>query len=113
MTLEESKRMAQSIWESIKPLLIFLLVVISLISLALSIIVLVNFYDKKDITLLVLVITDFSVLGIFVIGFIIVGLRYVFALIIKKEEVKCIYCGKIMQSKSKSCSNCGNENHAI
>ncbi|MCG3259945.1 MAG: hypothetical protein H7644_09375, partial [Candidatus Heimdallarchaeota archaeon] len=77
MTLEESKRMAQSIWESIKPLLIFLLVVISLISLALSIIVLVNFYDKKDITLLVLVISDFSVLGVFVIGFIIVGLRYV------------------------------------
>ena len=92
-----------------KPFLIFLLIISVLLSLALIIITLVQLYDEKNITFLVLVIADFSVLGIFAFGLIIVGVRYVFAVLIKKEEVKCVYCGKIVLGKTNICSNCANE----
>ena len=103
------KEMLRSIWTSLKPFLIFLLIASTLISIALVIIALVWFFDNQNIAFIILAILDLSVLGIFAIGFVIVGLQYIFTLILKKEEIKCTYCGKTIPIKDKICPNCGNE----
>ena len=110
MTSKSFKKIIRSIWVSVKPFLIFLFIVSVLLSLALTIITLVWLYDEKNITFLVLAIVDAFVLGIFALGFIIVGVKYVLTTLIKKEAIKCVQCGKVMPNKNKFCSSCGEEN---
>ncbi|MHA1199304.1 MAG: hypothetical protein ACTSQF_08155 [Candidatus Heimdallarchaeaceae archaeon] len=113
MAITKEKRTAKSIWISIKPFLIPLLVIAVLMSLALLIVALVWLYDEKDVTFIVLVIANISVLGIFALGFFIVGVKYVIVFLRKKEEVRCIQCDKIMLGKGLYCSSCRKENKGI
>ncbi|MCE7748735.1 MAG: hypothetical protein GPJ51_10070 [Candidatus Heimdallarchaeota archaeon] len=109
MSSEKFKRKFQAIWISFRPFLIFLLVIAILFAIPLLIIALVLLFDDNNVTFLILVIIDFSVLGIFAIGFLAFGFQYVISLLIEKEEVKCINCGKTISSKAKICSVCGVE----
>jgi len=110
MVSKKSKKNAIEIWYSLKPFLIFLLITSILLSLALLIITLIWLYDERNITFLILVIADFSFLGIFALGLLFVGVRYVIDLLIKKEEIKCFYCGRVISSRTPVCPNCGKEN---
>jgi hypothetical protein len=98
-----------SFWNSFKPFLIFLLIIYSLIGIAIGIYAIVWLYDTKDITLIIFSIIYLTIMGIFVIGFMAVGFKYIISLFIEKEEEKCIYCGKTLKVHIKFCPECGNE----
>ncbi len=109
MKVKKNNEKLHKVWLSLKPFLILLLLIAVLLAIALLIIALVEFFDDKNITFLILVIVDFSVLGIFAIGFMAFGFKYVISIFIEKEEEKCIYCGKALKVHAKFCPECGNE----
>ena len=113
MTLKKAEQKIMSIWVKIKPFAIPLLIITLLSSLALLIAALVWLYDEQDITFLILIISNIAVLGIFALGFLIVGARSVVLSLIRKEEVRCIQCDKIMRGRGLYCSSCRKENKDI
>lgn len=98
------------IWEQAKPLLRFLLTVTVLMSIAIIIMLIVWGFDFNDTAFFILVIADISVLAIFAVGLVFVGVRHVLADLTKKEDITCRFCGAIIKSGSNVCLNCGKDN---
>ncbi|MHA1201462.1 MAG: hypothetical protein ACTSQ4_02960 [Candidatus Heimdallarchaeaceae archaeon] len=110
MTSEGFQKIMRVIWEQTKPLLRFLLTVTVIMSIAIIIMLFVWGFDFQDDAFLVLVIADISILIIFAVGLIIVGVRHVFTDLTKGDEVPCRFCGEDITGGSNICTNCGKDN---
>ncbi|MCK4896152.1 MAG: hypothetical protein KAS47_05040 [Candidatus Heimdallarchaeota archaeon] len=113
MTSEGFQKIIRVIWEQAKPLLRFLLTVTVLMSIAIIIMLFVWGFDFNDTAFFILVIADISVIAIFAVGLIFVGVRHVFSDLIKKEDITCRFCGEIIESGSNVCLNCGKDNRKV
>lgn len=70
----------------------------------------VGVFNLQDEAFLVLVIANFSILTIFLVGLIIVGVRHVFTDLAKGDEITCGFCGEDITGGSNICTNCGKDN---
>ena len=113
MTSEGFQKIMRVIWEQAKPLLRFLLTVTVLMSIAILIMLFVWGFDFNDTAFSILVIADISVIAIFAVGLIFVGVRHVFTDLTKKEDITCGFCGEIIKSGSNVCLNCGKDNREV
>lgn len=113
MISEEFQKIMRVIWEQTKPILRFLLTVTVIMSITILIMLFVWHFNLNDTAFLILVIADISILAIFAIGLVIVGVRHVFSDLIKKEDVACRFCGEIIKSGTNVCLNCGKDNRNI
>jgi hypothetical protein len=82
-------------------------------SIAIIIMLFVWRFDLNDKAFFILVIADISVLAIFVVGLIIVGVRHVITDIAKRDDLICRFCGESMKSGSNICLNCGKDNRIV
>ncbi len=113
MSSDRFQRIMLVIWEQTKPLMRFLLTVTVIMSIAILIMLFVGRYNLEDTAFFILVIADISILAIFAIGLVIVGVRHVFTDITKKEDITCGFCGETMKSGSNVCLNCGKDNRNV
>ena len=113
MVSKEFQRIMRVIWEQIKPLLRFLLTVTVIMSIAILFMLFIWRFNLNDTAFLILVIADISIIAIFAIGLVIVGVRHVFTDLIKKEDVACKFCGEIIKSGTNVCLNCGKDSRNI
>ncbi len=113
MTSERFHKIIRDIWEQLKPFLQFLLTVAVIMSIATIIMLFVWDFGLNDDAFLILVIADISVLAIFAVGLIFVGVRYVMTDVAKRDDITCRFCGENMKSGSNICLNCGKDNKMV
>lgn len=110
MTSEGFQKIMRVIWEQSKPLLRFLLTVTVIMSIAILIMLFVGVFNLQDEAFLILVTANISILTIFLVGLIIVGVRHVFTSLTKGDEITCRSCGEDITGGSNICTNCGKDN---
>ncbi|MCE7742795.1 MAG: hypothetical protein GOP50_10105 [Candidatus Heimdallarchaeota archaeon] len=109
MHKEKPISMFQFVWNSIKPLAYLILEIGILLLLAYLFMLLIQKYDKNNISFLVLIILVLIVMFTFVLGFIVILVRKIVIFLIQKEELNCANCGQSVLKITKFCPSCGNE----
>ena len=109
MSLVSSKSTLQKIIDSVTPFLLLLFGISLILLIVCLIVILILILDPENISFIILVMLEFSIMCIFILGFIVAGIRKLVALLLKREEIRCPECGFVVSSQAKYCSECGNK----
>lgn len=113
MNSERIQKIKRIIKEQTKQLLSLLLALVILMTIALIPMAFVWGFSLENEAFLILVIADISVIIIFMIGLIIVGIRHVITDISKRDEISCGFCGETITGGGNVCLNCGKDNRTV